>query len=164
VELFINGVSQGVRSKQNDDLHVMWRVKFEPGVVKAVSRKGGREVLVREIRTAGEPITIRLKADRATIAANGNDLSFVTCELLDAQGNAHPLADKLVKFSITGEGFVAGTDNGNQNDHNSLKKSERHLFFGKCMAIVQSSGKAGKIVLKASLEGLPHQQIEITAQ
>ncbi|MBP6635015.1 MAG: hypothetical protein KA177_04175, partial [Paludibacter sp.] len=60
--------------------------------------------------------------------------------------------------------FVAGTDNGNQNDHNSLKKAERHLFFGKCMAIVQSSGKAGKIVLKASVEGLPHQQIEITAQ
>jgi beta-galactosidase len=164
VEVFINGISQGVRSKQNDDLHVMWRVKFEPGVVKAVSRKGGREVLVREIRTAGDPTTIRLKADRATIAANGNDLSFVTCELLDAQGNAHPLADKLVKFTVTGEGFVAGTDNGNQNDHNSLKKPERHLFNGKCMAIVQSSGKPGKIILKASVEGLPDQQIEITAQ
>ena len=164
VEVFINGNSQCVRSKQNDDLHVMWRVKFEPGVVRAVSRKGGREVLVREIRTAGEPITIRLKADRATIAANGNDLSFVTCELLDAQGNAHPLADKLVKFTVTGEGFVAGTDNGYQNDHNSLKKPERHLFNGKCMAIVQSSGKPGKIILKASVEGLPDQQIEITAQ
>jgi beta-galactosidase len=59
---------------------------------------------------------------------------------------------------------VAGTDNGNQNDHNSLKKPERHLFNGKCMAIVQSSGKPGKIILKASVEGLPDQQIEITAQ
>lgn len=164
VELFINGVSKGVRKKQNDDLHVMWRVVYEPGAIKAVSRKNGREVLVREINTAGEPATIRLKADRNTILADGKDLSFVTCELLDKDGNVLPLADNLVKFSVVGDGFIAGTDNGNQNDHNSLKKPERHLFYGKCMAIVQNLAKPGKIVLKASVKGLPDQQIEILAQ
>ena len=60
VELFVNGKSQGVRNKGKDDFHVMWRVKYEPGTVKAVSRKEGKTVAEQEIRTAGEPAQIRL--------------------------------------------------------------------------------------------------------
>jgi beta-galactosidase len=108
-------------------------------------------------------VSIRMNADRSKIAADGRDLSFVTVELVDKNGIAHPLADKLVKFSIEGNGFIAGTDNGSQYDPNSLKKPERHLFFGKCLAIVQSNNKAGKITLNAQVNGLPVQSIVITA-
>lgn len=161
VELYLNGVSLGKRSKTGDDLHVMWRVKYEPGTLKAVSRKDGKVVLTKEIKTAGEPVSISMKADRSTIKADGKDLSFVTVELLDKDGNANPLANQLVKFTIEGEGAIVGTDNGDQNDHVSLKKPERHLFYGKCLAIVQNNGKAGKTILKASVEGMPTQEIVI---
>jgi beta-galactosidase len=82
VELYLNGQSLGKRSKAGDDLHVMWRVKYESGTLKAVSRKNGKEVLTREIKTAGEPVSIRMKADRSAIKADGKDLSFVTVELI----------------------------------------------------------------------------------
>jgi len=164
VELYLNGQSLGKRSKTGDDLHVMWRVLYAPGTLKAVSRKNGKEVLTKEIKTAGEPVSIRMKADRSVIAADGKDLSFVTVELLDKEGNASPLADQLVKFTVVGEGAIVGTDNGDQNDHVSLKKHERHLFYGKCLAIVQNNGKAGTITLKASVEGLPAQQVVITSK
>ena len=164
VELFLNGQSLGKRSKLGDDLHVMWRVKYEPGTLKAVSRKNGKEVLTKEIKTVSEPINIRLTVDRSTISADGKDLSFVTVELLDKEGNASPLADQLVKFSVEGEGAIVGTDNGDQNDHVSLKKPERHLFYGKCLAIVQSTSKSGNIVLKASVEGLPTREIMIVSK
>ncbi|MBP7151639.1 MAG: DUF4982 domain-containing protein [Paludibacteraceae bacterium] len=164
VELYLNGRSLGKRSKQGDDLHVMWRVKYEPGTLKAVSRKNGKEVLTKEISTAGNPVKIRLTPDRNIITANGKDLSFVTVELVDKNDNAYPLANQLVKFSINGIGIIAGTDNGDENDSTSLKKPERHLFFGKCLAIVQSSKKPGKITLKASVEGLPDAEIIITAK
>ena len=120
--------------------------------------------MAKEIKTVGQPVSIRLKADSSTIAADGQDLSFVTVELLDKDGNPCPLADQLVKFTIEGEGFIAGTDNGDQNDHNSLKKPERHLFFGKCLAIVQNTGKTGEIVLKAEVEGLPAKTIKLFAK
>lgn len=55
VELFLNGESLGVKSKPDDAFHVCWRVPFTPGTLKAVSRRDGKEVLTREIRTAGEP-------------------------------------------------------------------------------------------------------------
>ena len=164
VELYLNGQSLGKRSKLGEDLHVMWRVPFTPGTLKAVSRKDGKEVLTREIKTAGIPVSIRLKADRSSIAADGKDLSFVTVELLDKDGNASPVANQLVKFTLEGEGAIVGTDNGDQNDHVSLKKPERHLFYGKCLAIVQSTKKGGNIVLKASVEGIPSQEIVIKSK
>jgi len=164
VELYLNGQSLGKRSKTGEDLHVMWRVKYEPGTLKAVSRKNGKEVLAKEIKTAGEPVSIRLKVDRPVIAADGKDLSYVTVELLDKDGNASPLANQLVKFTVEGEGAIVGTDNGDQNDHVSLKKPERHLFYGKCLAIVQTNGKAGNIILKASVDGFPVQQVVITGK
>lgn len=162
VELYLNGVSLGKRTKQNDDMHVMWRVNYEQGTLKAVSRKAGIEVLTKEIKTAGAPVSIRLTPDRATIKADGKDLSFVTVELLDKDGNACPLANQLVKFSVEGEGAIVGTDNGDQNEHASLKKPERKLFYGKCMAIVQSTTNPGIITLKATVDGIPIQSVRIT--
>jgi beta-galactosidase len=164
VELYLNGQSQGKRSKAGDDLHVMWRVPFSAGTLKAVSRKNGIIVLTKEIKTAGEPVSIRMKADRSDIQADGKDLSFVTVELLDKDGNASPLANQLVKFTVEGEGAIVGTDNGDQNDHVSLKKPERHFFYGKCLAIVQSTFKGGNIVLNASVEGFKTQKIEIRSK
>jgi beta-galactosidase len=161
VELYLNGVSQGKRTKQGDDMHVVWRVKYEPGTLKAVSRKAGKEVLTSEIKTAGAPVSIRLTPDRTSIKADGKDLSFVTVELLDKDGNVCPLANQLVKFSVQGDGAIVGTDNGDQNEHLSLKKPERKLFYGKCLAIVQSTSKPGGITLKAAVDGLPVQTVQI---
>ena len=164
VELYLNGQSLGKRSKAGEDLHVMWRVPYAPGSLKAVSRKNGKEVLVKEIKTAGDPVSIHMKADRSSILADGKDLSYVTVELMDKDGNASPLANQLVKFTVEGQGAIVGTDNGDQNDHVSLKKPERHLFYGKCLAIVQSNGKGGNIVLKASVEGMTSQEIMISSK
>ena len=103
VELFVNGKSQGTKRKGRDDFHVAWRVRYEPGTVKAVSRKDGKEVLVREIHTAGVPARIRLTADRDTLCADGRDLAFVTVEVLDRDGNLCPEAENLVHFEVGGQ-------------------------------------------------------------
>ena len=74
VELFINGKSQGIRKKKvhgegnegaafdrSTEYHVMWRVTFEPGEVKVVARKQGREISSQTIKTAGPPHHLVLK-------------------------------------------------------------------------------------------------------
>ena len=90
VELFLNGASMGTKSKQGDDLHVMWRLAYQPGELKAISRSNGKEVLTKTIETAGEPAAIKLEADRLTIKADGKDLSYVTVKVLDKDGNLVP--------------------------------------------------------------------------
>jgi beta-galactosidase len=161
VELFLNGKSLGIRKKQGDSLHVMWRIPFEPGTLKAVSRSKGKTVLTKEIKTAGKPAKIMLTADRNTIKADGTDLSFVTVKILDAEGNLVPDADNLVKFTLKGEGFIAGVDNGLQTSMEPFKASYRKAFNGLCLAIIQSKEKAGQILLKATSAGLKSAELVI---
>jgi beta-galactosidase len=154
VELFLNNRSLGIKKKQNDELHVLWRVPFEPGTLKAISRKNGKTVLIKEIRTAGKPARIELAADRKIIRADGKDLSFITVRVVDHHGNSVPDADNLVQFSVSGAGTLAGTDNGYQADTISLKSSQRKCWKGMALAIIQSSGKKGNITLRATGSGL----------
>ncbi|MGN6395922.1 MAG: beta-galactosidase GalB [Mucilaginibacter sp.] len=154
VELFLNGKSIGIRKKKGDDLHVMWRLKYEPGTLKAVSRKNGKVVMTREIHTAGKPAKIQLWPDRTGMRANRKDLSFVTVRILDSKGNVVPTADNLVNFKINGQGFIAGVDNGDENDHDSFKVNYRKAFNGLALAIIQAKEKRGDVSLTATSKGL----------
>jgi beta-galactosidase len=154
VELFLNNKSLGVRKKTGNDLHVKWTVPFEPGTLKAVSRKNGKIVLTDERKTAGAPAKIILKADRNKINADGKDLSFITAAIVDKNGVVVPRADNEIYFKITGTGFIAGVDNGNETSHESFKGNKHAAFNGLALAILQSNGKKGTITLTAASEGL----------
>lgn len=164
VELFVNGKSQGVRTKGKDDFHVMWRVVFQPGTVKVVSRRNGRTVLEREIHTAGEPAQIRLTADRSEISADGKDLSFVTVEVLDKDGNLCPEAENQVVFDVQGAGFIAGVDNGSPISLEPFKADRRKAFYGKCLVVIQNNGVPGGIKLTATADGLKEAVAAIKAK
>ncbi|MDP4208634.1 MAG: beta-galactosidase GalB [Bacteroidota bacterium] len=163
VELFLNGKSLGSKKKEGDALHVMWRLKYEPGTIKAVSRKNGQIVLSREIKTAGKPAKIELSADRSKIKADGKDLSFITVKILDKDGNMVPDADNLVNFNIKGQGYIAGVDNGYQASMEPFKANFRKAYNGMCLAIIQSNGKSGEITFEASSGGLEKTEIKIKA-
>jgi hypothetical protein len=130
-------------------------VTYEPGELKAVAYKGTAQVGEKVMRTAGPPASLRLTPDRTTLAATGEDLSFVLVEALDAQGNPAPLADNPVEFAVDGAGEIAGIDNGDQVSMDSFVDSKHKLFFGKAMLIVRSrEGQAGPIRVTAKAQGL----------
>ena len=164
VELYLNGKSLGKRSKIGDDLHVMWQVPFEPGTLRAVSRKNKQVVLTQDIKTAGKADKIRLTPDRKKLDADGNDLCYVTVEILDKNGVPLPIANDLVDFALKGDGRIVGTDNGNPNDASSLKKPSRQLFNGKCVVILQSTRKAGTMVLDVRSKDLPIATLKIDSK
>ncbi|MBS1565594.1 MAG: DUF4982 domain-containing protein, partial [Bacteroidetes bacterium] len=154
VELFLNGKSLGVRKKQGDDLHVMWRVPFQPGKLRAEASHEGKVVMTQEISTAGAAAKISLSADRKAIKADGRDLSFITVSVLDANGNIVPKADNLVQFKVEGDAFIAGVDNGNPVSHEPFKASYRKAFNGLAVAVLQAKEKKGKVTFTATGEGL----------
>ena len=164
VELFLNGKSLGARRKIGDELHVVWRVPYQPGTLKAVSRKNGKVVLTEEVRTAEQPARLVLLPDRKIIKADGRDLSFVTVKVVDRNGDLVPRADNLVNFKLTGEGFIAGVDNGSEISHESFKANHRKAFHGLCLAVIQSKEKASKIVLRATAVGLAPASVVIATR
>lgn len=154
VELFVNGVSQGVKSKTDECLHAAWRVVYEPGEVEVVARKDGKETARKSVRTAGEPAKIRLTGSQYGEGAGDDALMFVTVEITDAEGNLCPLADNLVHFELDGDSaFIAGVDNGSPISMERFKDNKRKAFYGKCLVVLQAS-KAGKTELKATSDGL----------
>jgi beta-galactosidase len=161
VELFLNDKSLGTKTKGADDLHLQWRVKFEPGTLKAISKKNGKVVLQQEIKTADAPSKLGLTADRSIIKADGSDLSFVTVSVLDKDGTLAPNADNLVNFEVEGPAVIVGVDNGSPISHEPFKANFRKAFYGKCLVVLQSTGKAGNVVLKAKSSGLKEAIITI---
>jgi beta-galactosidase len=105
---------------------------------------------------------LTLTADRASIAADGRDLSFVEVDIVDAQGVVVPQAKDTIAFTIGGPGALVGLDAGDSTNHDSYKGTSHAAFSGKLMAIVESTTTAGKITLKASSGSLTGASVDIT--
>lgn len=185
-ELFINGKSQGKRTKdltvtidnskcdsvgsttfkRQQRYRLMWMdTKYEPGTVKVVAYDAnGKAVAEKEIHTAGKPYAIKLEADRMKIAADGKDLSFVTVSVVDKDGNLCPLADNEIKFKVKGKGYYRAGANGNPASLESFQKPQMKVFSGMMTAIVSSTEEAGEIVLEASSKGLKTAKLEIVSE
>jgi beta-galactosidase len=161
VELFLNDQSLGAKKKMSDDLRLIWKVPYSQGIIKAVGLTKDKETIVKEVKTAGEPAKIILSADRDTISADGRDLSFVTVKIVDKEGTLIPHASNFIKFEISGEGFIAGVDNGCQTSHEPFRADYRKAFNGMCLAVIQPTERAGKIKLTATSEGLEEASVVI---
>lgn len=174
-ELFINGKSQGKRTKdlsvtidnsadsvsmanfkRQQRYRLMWMdTKYEPGTVKVVAYdKNGKAVAEKEMRTAGKPHHIELIPDRTQIKADGKDLSFVTVRVVDKDGNLCPLADDTISFKVKGAGTYRAGANGNPASLESFQTPKMKVFSGMMTAIVSANDKPGKITLEATGKGL----------
>lgn len=161
VELFLNNRSLGVRKKQPLDIHVQWRVKFEPGALKAVSRKNGKIIAVKTINTANEPARLEIVPDKKILHADGKDLSFITVRVVDKNGNLVPDADNKITVEISGDAKIAGMDNGYPASLEPLKAMSHKAYNGLCLAIVQAGTKIGPLHITFHSPGLPSNSITL---
>ena len=152
VELSVNGRSLGWQ-KVPALGHVEWKVRYEPGVIEARGRKGGRIVLTERRETTGPARSIRLSADRRTIDADGQDVALLKVEVLDARGRPIPRADNRIAFYVDGPGRIIGVGNGDPNSHESDKEPRRSLFNGLAQVIVQADRRPGRILVEAVADG-----------
>jgi beta-galactosidase len=162
VELFLNDKSQGSKTMSSSTGHLQWSVPFATGTLQAKATKGGSVVATDTVKTAGAAAALVLTADRASIAADGRDLSFVEVDIVDAQGVVVPQANNAIAFTISGPGALVGLDAGDSTNHDSYKGTSHAAFSGKLMAIVQSTATAGKITLKATSGSLTGSSVDIT--
>ena len=172
-ELFLNGRSLGVRRKGEPDhqshsnlpsyspyydvcakYRLRWfDVPYEPGELKAVAYRGGNRIGEAAMRTAGEPVSVKLTVE-PKLTGDPDDLMWVHVDALDSKGVKNPLAMNRVKFSLAGPGRILGVGNGNPHAFEPFTKTESHpLFYGKAMAVVRRDGP-GELVLSASSDGL----------
>jgi beta-galactosidase len=164
--LFLNGKSLGRKKKAALEYRLRWDdVKYAPGELKVVAYKNGKKWATDVVRTTGLATKLLLEADRATIAADGKDLSFVTVRVADKKGQLVPRSKNQLKFTIEGPGEIVATDNGDPTSFESFQAPERKAFNGLALVIVRAKpGESGKIKLTATAEGLASGNVTIRAK
>lgn len=159
-ELFVNGKSQGRRTKDAssvvDRYRLRWNdVVYEPGEIRVVAYDADGNVAdEKTVHTAGKAKALRIKANRPELAADGDDLVYFTVEAVDAKGNPVPDADNMVKFEVTGAGAFEATANGDPTCLLPFQKPEMKLFSGAATAIARSAKAPGTLTIKATAKGL----------
>jgi len=164
-ELFLNGKSLGRRKKEDSAYRLHWDdVVYQPGELKAVAYKEGKEWAVTSVKTTGEPSKLILTPDRASIQGDGKDLSFITVTVADKEGLQVPRSHPKLKFQVDGPGELAACDNGDPTDLTAFSSPERNAFNGLALAIVRAKpGAKGEITLRVSGEGVPETKVAIKA-
>lgn len=159
-ELFINGKSRGVREKNDSTLQTRYRLmwnetRYEPGELKVVAYdKDGKQVAEKIVRTAGKPHHLVVTSNTDRLAANGDDLAYLTVQVADKDGNIVPTDSRRVKFNVTGAGSFEATANGDPTCILPFQNPEMDLFSGAATAIVRSGTQPGEIKFTVSAKGV----------
>ncbi len=146
-ELFVNGKSYG-RIKKDGYRFVWDQVVYRPGTVDVIVYKNGQLWARDRVCTAGKAAMLLASVDYA-----GEDLSFVTVDVADREGNLVPDADHLLTFSVKGPGRLVATDAGDPTSHVPFYSPSLPAFHGKASVIVRRTGE-GPISVVCSAKGL----------
>ena len=163
VTLELNGRLIGDKTMQADKITASFDVPYEPGTLIAKSFTNGKQTGSDTLSTTGKPFALRLRADRKTIKASRNDLSYVSVEVVDAKGHIIPYAELLVRYQVRGNGEIAGLGNGNPADMSSFQLPEKKVYHGRGLVIIRPKG-SGNIVLAAKAIGLKGAAITIISK
>ncbi|HEY6914283.1 MAG TPA: glycoside hydrolase family 2 TIM barrel-domain containing protein [Paludibacter sp.] len=155
VRLYLNDKLIGEQvTTAEQQFKATFTLPYTAGVLKAVGVENGKEVESTLLKTAGEAATIKLTADRTEMTANGQDLVFVTVELMDKNGVQQPNANNRLTFKVEGEGTIVGVGNADIKDTDSYVGNTRRAWKGRAQVVIKSTHKAGDIKLTVSSSGI----------
>lgn len=161
VELWVNGVSQGRRSLTGTHL-AAWQAEYHRGELRAAAYDEEGSAIAWDVqRSFGDGAALALYCEKKEIAADGEDLAFITVTVLDREGNEVKNANDRVTVTVGGSGQLLGLDNGDSTDTESYKTSCRRLFSGKLLAVVAGGGGDGPVTVEVSAPGLAGARLEI---
>ena len=165
-ELFLNGQSLGRKRKMAGQYRLRWdTVTYAAGELGVVAYKAGTQWATATVQTVGSATKLLAAPDRAMVAADGKDLSFVAITVADAENRLVPRSMNPITFAVTGPGEIVATDNGDPTDTVVFSSRDRRAFNGLALAIVRTrAGQAGSIVVTATSQGLTQASTTITAQ
>jgi beta-galactosidase len=165
VQLLLNNKLVGMKlTSRATEFKATWQVPYQKGILKAVGYIKGVKAAEWQLTTAIKPAKIHLTADRTSIKADGQDLSYITVEITDKNGVLNPQANNQINFSIEGDGNILAVGNSNPTSIESFQQPTRKAFEGKCLVIVQSVKQAGEIRIKAASENLKGAEVIIKAE
>ena len=120
------------------------------------------------MRTAGKASSIQLTGDLGAevkkLKADGDDLTFITVNILDKDGNLVPDAANQINVNVSGAATFRGICNGDATSLEVFTKPTMKAFHGQLAFCIQSNGKKGEAIVKVSGKGLKSATIKVEAE
>ena len=161
VRLYLNGQLVGEKAT-SATYHAEFSVGYQPGTLRAVNYDGISEGDSFELQTTGDPVALRLVADRTAMAADGSSLTYVTIELVDAQGRVVTTDSTTpVQLQATGSGILLAAGNASPTDMESFRSSTPRLYNGRALAILKAGTSSGVLTLMARSGNLPEERVSV---
>jgi beta-galactosidase len=136
----------------------VFTVDYEPGVLKAVTAEGSAV-----LATAGQPAAIRLTPDRRILTADGQDLAFVTVEVVDAEGRVCPDAAVACEGFVEGQGHLLAFASADLKDREPTTSARVTTWKGRALLVVRSSSKRGRIAVSVK-SSLPTARLSLSSR
>ena len=149
VTLYLNDKPIGTKAvSQSTEYKAVFTVPYEAGTLRAEA--GGKRAT---LSTAGEPARLRLTADRSVMTAGGQDLSFITVEVIDREGRVCPNAAIPCEAIVKGQGTLLSFASADLKDREPYTSPCVTTWKGRALLVVRSSQKKGKaqVSIKSSL-------------
>ena len=106
---------------------------------------------------------MELVVDRKELTADGKDLAYVTVRVVDKDGNLCPHDNRMIRFSVKGNGSYRASANGDPTCLDVFHLPQMHAFGGQLTALVQSAETPGEIVFQATAKGLKTARLVLTS-
>ena len=149
VSLYLNDKLIGTKAvNEGTEYKAVFTVPYEPGVLRAEADARGRLLW-----TKGEPARLRLTPDRRVITADGQDLSFITVEVVDKYGNVCPDAAIPCEAIVKGQGTLLAFASADLKDREPYTSPKVTTWHGRALLVVRSTQKKGnaQISIKSTL-------------
>lgn len=159
VKLYLNDKLIGVKSvNRSTEFKAVFAVPYEAGTLRAEA--GGKSVI---LSTAGEPARLRLTVDRSIINADGQDLAFVTVEVVDSEGRICPEASIPCNAVLKGQGQLLAFASADLKDREPATSASVTTWKGRALLVVRSSDRKDRIQVSIN-SSLPKASLTIKTQ
>jgi hypothetical protein len=165
VSLYVNTTKVGTQKSSDfsKNMIMQWtNVPWASGVIKAIGMKGGVQVAVDSIKTAGVAAKVVLKPSKTTLYADGDDVSCIEVDIADADNNLIIGATNTIQVSYTGPARSLGIGSGDWTSAEPFKATSRKVYKGKALAVIQSTIDPGAVSVTVASSGLTSATVALT--
>ena len=126
----------------------VFNIDYEPGCLEAITNEDGAVLY-----TAEAPVALRLTPDRHVITADGQDLCFITVEVIDSEGVVCPDAAIPCEAVVKGQGRLLAFASADLKDREPYTSSRVTTWKGRALLVVRSTEQKGKaqVSIKSTL-------------
>ena len=161
VRLYLN--DRLVGEQQSAECKAVFTLPYQPGILRAEGMTEEGQPVSVSLSTAGEPCQIRLTADKSTFLADGQDLIYVTVEILDRNGRVCPDAAIPLTATVKGAGSLLSFASADLKDTSVYTDAHCTTWKGRALLAVRSTAKSSSVSVTVKGDGLSQSQLTLNA-